>query len=113
MARLPAVGVDKERAGRNEALFREVNETVARLEEQFDADGSDLLPAICECARTDCVTRFEIRLADYTRVRQYPHRFIVARGHEQPTVEHVVQETPDYVVVEKEGVAALAADVAP
>jgi hypothetical protein len=105
------VGVDEERAGRNEALFREVNESVAKLEEQLDADGSDLLPVICECAHADCVTRIEIPLTDYARVRRHPHRFIVARGHEQPAAEHVVEETQDYVVVEKDGVAALAADL--
>ena len=107
-----AVGVDEERAGRNEALFREVNDNVARLEEELEAEGSDLLPVICECARTDCVTRFEIRLADYVRVRSHPHQFIVARGHEQPEVERVVRESDEYVVVEKDGVAALAAYVA-
>lgn len=102
----------EERAGRNEALFREVNENVAKLEEQLDADGSDLLSVICECALADCVTRFEIGLADYARVRQHPHQFIVARGHEQAEVEHVVREARDFVVVEKHGVAAVAADAA-
>jgi hypothetical protein len=106
-----AVGVGEERAGRNEALFREVNETVARLEEQLDASDSQVLPIICECARTDCLTRLEIRMADYVNVRKHPHQFIVARGHEQPDVEHVVRRARDYVVVEKEGVAAVAADV--
>ena len=106
------MGVDEERAGRNEALFREVNENVAKLQEQLDADDSDLLPAICECSRTDCVTRFEIRLLDYANVRKHPHQFIVAPGHEQPDLEHVVRETAEYVVVEKDGVAAASADVA-
>lgn len=104
------MGVWEERAGRNEALFREVNETVARLEERLDAQGSDLLPVICECALTDCLTRLEITLDEYANVRKHPHRFIVARGHEQPDVERVVQEAPEYVVVEKDGVAAVAAD---
>jgi hypothetical protein len=105
------VEVDEERAGRNEALFREVNENVAKLEEQLGADGSDLLPAICECSRADCVAKFEISLLDYANVRKHRHQFIVARGHEQLAVEHVVLEASEYVVVEKDGVAAVAADV--
>lgn len=105
------MGVWEERAGRNEALFREVNENIARLEERLDANESELLPVICECPRTDCVARLEISLADYANVRKHPHHFIVARGHEQPDVEHIVRKAPEYVVVEKEGVAAVAADV--
>jgi hypothetical protein len=109
--RLSSVGVWEERAGRNEALFREVNETVAKLEERLGASNSEVLPIICECALTDCLTRLEISLAEYGKVRQHPHHFIVARGHEQPDVEHVVRRAPEYVVVEKDGVAAAAADV--
>jgi hypothetical protein len=105
------VGVWEERAGRNEALFREVNETVAKLEERLDAKGSDVLPVICECALADCMTRLEITMVEYATVRKHPHRFILARGHEQPEVEHIVWKGPDYVVVEKEGVAAVAADI--
>lgn len=106
------VGAGEEKAGRNEALFREVNEAVARLEERLGASDGEVLPIICECALSDCVTRLEITLADYANVRENAHHFIVARGHEQPDVEHVVREAGDYVVVEKEGVAAFAADVA-
>lgn len=105
------MGVWEERAGRNEALFREVNETVAKLEERLDAKGSDLLPVICECALTDCLTRLEISLVEYANVRKYSHRFIVARGHEQPEVERIVRRARGYVVVEKDGVAAVAADL--
>jgi hypothetical protein len=43
-------------------------------------------------------------------VRRNPDRFIVAEGHEQAGVEQVVAEGTGYVVVEKVGVAAAAAD---
>lgn len=106
------MGVWEERAGRNEALFREVNENIAKLDERLsdDGDGSALLPLICECARPDCTTQLEISRSEYVRVRQHPHWFLVARGHEQPSLEYLVEQQPAYVIVEKQGVAAVAAD---
>lgn len=104
------VGGEEERAGRSEALFREVNENVAKLQASFDPDSSDPVPVVCECARTDCAKRFEMSPAEYARVRRHPHWFILARGHEQPSVEQVVETHDEYVIVEKQGTAALAAD---
>jgi hypothetical protein len=103
------VAVWEERAGRNEELFREVNENIARSEERMDS-GSDSFSVFCECALADCVTQVEIRLAEYVRVRRHEHRFIVAPGHEQTDIERVVERHPDYVIVEKHGAAAAAAD---
>jgi hypothetical protein len=99
----------KERAGRNEAIFREVNETIAGLEERLGS-GSDSIPVICECARPECATRIEIELSEYRSVRQHPDRFIVARGHEQPNIEQTLAQGNEYLIVEKVGIAAAAAD---
>lgn len=105
------MGVWEERAGRNEALFREVNESIARLEERLPGT-CETMPVICECAHADCTTQIEISLDKYTSVRRHPDRFIVAAGHEESSVEHVVEKRTGYVIVEKEGVAAAAADAA-
>jgi hypothetical protein len=104
------VGVWEERAGRNEALFREVNENIVKLDESLSTDDSEPLPVVCECARADCTTTLEIGRDEYVRVRSHAHRFIVVRGHEQPTIEQVVESHRDYVIVEKQGTAAVAAD---
>lgn len=101
----------KEKAGRNEAIFREVNESIARLEGQLDS-GSDSLPIICECARVDCVTQIEIGIEEYQSVRGHPDWFIVAPGHELLNVEQVIDRRHGYVIVEKLGVARAAADAA-
>ena len=101
----------EERAGRNEALFREVNESIARSEDQMDS-GSDSFSAFCECALADCTAHLEIRLTDYARVRRNGLQFIVVPGHERPEIEHVVERGPEYVIVEKQGAAAAAADAA-
>lgn len=92
-------------------MFREVNETIARLEERLPGV-SETMPAICECARAGCTTQIEIRLDEYRSVRRHPDRFIVAPGHEEHEVEHVVDRRAGYLVVEKEDVAAAAADAA-
>lgn len=99
----------KERAGRNEALFRNVNDNIAKLEQRMDS-GSESLPVICECARAECTTQIEIRISDYAAVREHADWFILARGHEQPGVEKVVDQGRDYVVVEKLGIAAESAE---
>jgi hypothetical protein len=105
------VGVWEERAGRNEALFREVNENIAKLETRLPGV-SETMPVICECARPDCTTQLHLSLDEYANVRRHPDRFIVALGHEEASVEHVVDRREGYLVVEKEGVAAAAADAA-
>ena len=105
------MGVGEERAGRNEALFREVNENIAKLEERLPGV-AETMPVICECAFADCTTQIEIALDEYANVRRHPDWFIVAPHHEQPSVEHVVEERRGYLVVEKNGVAAAAADAA-
>lgn len=108
----PPVGIWEERAGRNEALFREVNENIAELEARLPGV-AETMPVICECARPNCTTPVEISLDEYTSVRRHPNRFIVAPGHDEPSVEHVVEEQKGYLVVEKEGAAAAAADAVP
>jgi hypothetical protein len=100
----------EERAGRNEALFREVNENIAKLDERLSTDASEPLPVVCECAQADCTTTLEISRDTYGRVRRHSERFIVARGHEQLDIEQVVESHPGYVIVEKQGAAAAAAD---
>ena len=105
------MGIWEERAGRNEALFREVNENIAQLEKRLPGE-TEVIPAICECARAGCTTQIEITPNAYASVRSHPDRFIVSPGHEETSVEHVVAECPGYLVVEKEGVAAAAADAA-
>jgi hypothetical protein len=99
----------KERAGRNEALFREVNESIAKLENRLES-GSETLPVICECDRADCAAQIEIPIAEYQNVRQHADWFIVTRGHEEPEIELVVGGGSGYVIVEKVGLAAEAAD---
>ena len=92
----------EERAARNEALFREVNEQMRSLSDRSSGDGSTGF--VCECSRADCVERLQVPVDVYEEVRAHPRRFLVAPGHDRD-FERVVERSAGYVVVEKEGAA--------
>lgn len=100
--------------GRNEALFREVNERIRDVSGKLDSvGGSSAVEFVCECSRTECHASLEIELADYERIREHPGRFLVAIGHLwSPEAERVVEENTSFWVVEKIGDAAEAAEEA-
>src|SRR5215210_2106079 len=90
--------MDKVQLGRNEALFREVNEAIAATADGLHSDEADF---VCECGDPACTQRITAPLDDYERVREDPTRFILEPGHDEPRIERVVRETKDYAVVEK------------
>jgi hypothetical protein len=93
----------EERAARNEALFREVNEQVRSLSGQFSSNAGEV-GFVCECSRDDCVERLHVPVDVYEDVRGHGRRFLVKPGH-QGDFEQVVDRASGYVVVEKEGAA--------
>jgi hypothetical protein len=93
----------------NESLFRLLNE---RLERRVaDSEPESTFEIVCECAREDCTLRIPIVIAEYEAVRSEPTRFVVVSGHADLSVEHVVDSSDDYEIVEKLGEAALVAEV--
>jgi hypothetical protein len=96
----------KSRAAANESVFREVNERVEELAEGFFGE----VEFVCECSRLDCTERLAVPVEVYEAVRASGRRFIVAKGHEQTNVERVVDDRGSWLVVEKTGEAAEAAE---
>jgi hypothetical protein len=47
-----------------------------------------------------------LTVAEYEHIRSSGVRFPIARGHDFPEVENVVEENDGYVVVQKIGIAA-------
>jgi len=88
-----------ERIGVNEALFREVNERIERL--QADVESVDTFEIVCECGTADCTERFMITSDAYRALRSDVHRFAVVPGHERPELERTIERKADYLVVEK------------
>ena len=90
------------RLAQNEALFREVNETVKELE-LSSGDVDDLHEFFCECSDVECTIRVKLTNGEYETARSVGTRFIVANGHERLDIERIVHECDRYLLVEKTG----------
>ena len=88
------------RIGRNEALFREMNERIERVTETLQTT-TEKIAILCECGDETCTERIEVQLSEYERVRQDSTLFIVRSGHEKLEVERVVEQNENHVVVRK------------
>jgi hypothetical protein len=89
--------VSIDRLVRNQAIFREVNERIHELAEQFDLESAIF---ICECSTKDCGEFIALELDEYKAIRSSPTLFVVAPGHETLKVENVVETNDRYAVVE-------------
>lgn len=90
------------RAAKNQSLFREINERIKALNEVF-AVLTQSGEWVCECADMGCIATIEMTLAEYEAIRAHPTHFPVVPGHEVLDVEHVIDATDRFVVVEKIG----------
>jgi hypothetical protein len=99
----------EERAARNEALFREVNEQARSISGLQPSPRSAELRIICECSDDRCTEHISLTLSVYEAVRSNPRRFLVVSGHEGD-FEHVVERADGYSIVEKEGQAGRVAE---
>lgn len=90
----------KERLARNEAAFRELNESleanVHRGRTQPEHAGF-----VCECGDGDCDITLRVPLSAYAKVREDDRLFIVVPGHQLLDAEDVVDEGDGYLVVRK------------
>ena len=88
------------RIGKNEVLFREVNERLRELGEGFSLVAEEA-EFVCECGNSACMERVQMTLASYEDVRSDPKLFFVVKGHELAEYEKVVDDRSAYLVVEK------------
>ena len=102
-----------ERIGRNEDLFRKVNDQIEGVNEAFGVF-TGTMSVLCECGKIECIEQIELTLDAYRELRTDPTRFAVKPGHELPDVESVVERHEGYLVVQKDegGPAKLAEDLA-
>ncbi|MCW2926448.1 MAG: hypothetical protein JWM86_416 [Thermoleophilia bacterium] len=98
------------RAGRREANLRVVNERIAESLERQLGDAVAAYQLLCECAREDCDKSIRLPAEAYDAVRESVSRFVVVDGHVLYDVERIVDRGEAWVVVEKYGEAALAAE---
>ena len=89
----------EERFGRNEVLFREVNERVEKVQKSQGLAGH--FDFLCECGDESCIEQLSITLIEYEGVRSDPTQFVVLPGHELLEIESIVQEGDRFSVVRK------------
>lgn len=96
-----------ERAGKNEALFREVNERIKEVSgAHFGLGLHDLAEFVCECSSEECHQPVAMTRAEYEQVRAEPSHFLVAPRHLwNPDVERKVAEHERFWVLEKQAAA--------
>jgi hypothetical protein len=87
------------RIGRNEALFRTVNEEVKDLNER----GAQLpsFEIVCECGSKSCMKLITVSPEEYEAVRSHSDQFFVTPGHDIEEVETVISRLERYAVVAK------------
>jgi hypothetical protein len=90
---------------RNEELFRNVNEQIEEISQTVEP-ADPVMEYVCECDRQDCYEKVNATRAEYESVRADPTHFIVALGHQDPSLERVFASNDRFLVVEKLGAAA-------
>jgi hypothetical protein len=89
------------RAAETEAIFRDVNETVAEQQ----ASNADELTVLCECSNDLCAESITLSESAYEHVRSEGTQFLVRPDHVSPDIEVVIQKHPEFWVIEKVGEA--------
>ena len=84
----------KRRISEKEAIFRDVNQMVRRLD-------PTLMTILCECADAACRDQLIITQDQYERVRQDSALFILRPSHEAAETEEVVSRHLEFWIVRK------------
>lgn len=95
-----AVDSWQSRESAKQARCREQNESTARARlapVSTDGGGGSFR---CECGDPRCSRAITLTPSEYERVRGSATHFAVARNHENPEREAVVQESADFTIVE-------------
>lgn len=96
------MGTREERAAKNEATAREINE---QIEAAHEGAPPSRLPMVCECGYEWCEQVIDLTPEEYTDLRGDGRRFAVVADHVISGLERIVSESSRFVVVAKrEGV---------
>jgi hypothetical protein len=98
------------RVARNEAMYRAVNREIEHVSEDLGEGPQSELTVLCECGQDGCSQTVHLTVAEYESSHAQRDRFVVAPGHEDEQLEHVVDRKKGYLVVDKFGDAERAAE---
>lgn len=91
----------RERAAKNESVFRDVNEHINEL-----SDTGTFHLFVCECENRDCAEPVPMTVQEYEGVRANSNSFLIVPGHERTQVDEVTETAARYYVVRKIGAGA-------
>jgi hypothetical protein len=95
----------RQRAAKNQSVFREVNERNEDL-----AQSASFSAFICECMTESCDESVSMTLEEYEHVRAAGNSFLVLPGHDVPEVEDIIEAGDRYLTVSKLGSGARIAE---
>ena len=93
-----------ERKALNEGKFRDANEQIEQTAIELVGVGDgQFIPFLCECPQMECVQVALLTLKEYEQVRSGGRQGLAVPGHEDPTVETVLDRNERFVTTEKFG----------
>jgi hypothetical protein len=105
MTELSVLELQRQRAAKNQSLFREVNERIEDL-----AANALFTTFVCECMDETCDQSVPLTVEEYERIRADGNRFFVLPSHVVLELEEIVESTDRYVVVSKLGTGGAVAE---
>jgi hypothetical protein len=109
MSELSELEVRRQRAAKNQSLFREVNERIEDL-----AGSASFSTFVCECMNESCDESVYMTVEEYESIRSKGNQFFVLPGHDVSEVEEIVNANDRYLIVSKLGAgASVAAELDP
>ena len=102
--------VDQAKRAQNQLVFRQTNEQIREVVDGLEP-GLPEVPVVCECSDPRCRRLLGVSMDVYRWVRESPTRFLHALDHgEDGTPAAVVEVFEQFVVMEKQGLAAKVAE---
>ena len=100
------VTTSPERKALNEGTFRDANEHIERKAvELVGVVDERLVPFLCECPQLECTQIALLTLKEYEKVRSGGRQGLAVLGHEDPSIERVLERNERFVMTEKFGPA--------
>jgi hypothetical protein len=100
------VATPPERKALNEGRFRDANEQLERKAvDLVGVDDGKFVPFLCECPHMDCTQVALLTLKEYESIRSDGRQGLAVLGHEDPTIERVLERNERFVMTEKFGPA--------
>lgn len=94
-------------AVKSEQHSRDIND---RIVAQVDSFGARTVEVFCECWAPQCKATMTMPLREYFSIHEREDRFVIAPGHDLPSIEDVIDRHDDLWVVQKKPEALHAVD---